>query len=84
MMALVLVAMYFAMTYLGTRSKLAVLRHHALRAAKRLSGIPDFWYYAVADGIREILARSVARPFQEPSPQPTRTAQLDLFDLVDT
>ncbi len=84
MMALVLVAMHFAMTYLGARSKLAVLRCHALRAAKRLFGIPDFWYYAVADGIREILGRSVAQPFQEPPTQPPRAAQLDWLDLVDT
>jgi len=84
MMALVLVAMHFSMTYLGARSKLAVLRHHALRAAKRLFGIPDFWYYAVADGIREILARSAAQPFPLSPTQPTRAAQLDLLDLVDT
>ena len=84
MMALVLVAMHFAMAYLGTHSKLAVLRHHALRAAKRLFGIPDFWYYAIADGIREILARSLVQPFRDPPTQPTPTAQLDLFGFADT
>jgi len=84
MMALVLVAMHFAMTYLGTRAKLAVLCHHAVRAAKRLFGIPDFWYYAVADGIREILGRSATRPFGAQTFNPPSTAQLDLLHLVDT
>jgi len=84
MMALVLVAMYFAMTHLGTRAKLAVLCHHAVRAAKRLFGVPDFRYYTIADGIRDILARSHVRPFPPSATQPARCAQLDLFDLVDT
>lgn len=84
MMALVLVAMHFAMAYLGTRAKLAVLRHYALRAAKRLFGIPDFWYYAIADGIQEILARTSRRPFGPQTFKSPLTAQLDLFDPVDT
>ncbi len=34
---------------------------HLLRAAKRLFGIPDFRLYALADGIREVCARSPRR-----------------------
>lgn len=57
MMVLVIASMYFAAVWLGDRLKLSVLMHHALKAAKRLFGIPDFRYYAIADGIKEIFAK---------------------------
>ena len=63
MMVLVLCAMYFAAVHLGDSVKLAALAYHALRASKRLFGIPNFRYYAVADGIRRLLERST-RPFR--------------------
>ncbi len=82
-MALVLLAMYFSMVYLGQQTKLAVLAHHALRAAKRLFGIPDFWYYAIADGIREILFGRQTRPFRfAPAGRPGPLTQLDFLDLA--
>ena len=62
LMALALLAMCFAMVHLATRTRLAVLCHHAIRAAKRFFGVPDFRYYAIADGIREILAARQAPP----------------------
>jgi len=55
MMALVLAVTYFTMVYLGIKTKLRVLARHVLRAARRLFGIPDFRFYAIADGIRELL-----------------------------
>ena len=55
MMASLLAVAYFAMAYLGLRIKLRVLAGHVLKAAQRLFGIPDFRFYALADGIREIL-----------------------------
>ena len=55
MMAILLAVAYFAMVYLGFRIKLRVLAGHVLKAARRLFGIPDFQFYALADGIREIL-----------------------------
>jgi hypothetical protein len=84
LMALVLVAMFFGMVHLGTQTKLSVLCHHAMRAGKRLFGVPDFRYYTIADGIREILGRSQVRPFPPPAPERPKSAQLDLLDLVDT
>lgn len=63
MMALALLALCFVMVYLGARTKLAVLCHHAIRAAKRFFGVPDFRYYAIADGIREIMAGRQVPPF---------------------
>ena len=56
MMVLVWGAMYFTTVWLGDRIKLSILAHYALKSAKRLFGIPDFRYYAIADGIKEILA----------------------------
>ena len=81
LMALVLVAMSFSMSYLGTQTKLAVLCHHALKSAKRLFGMPDFCYYAIADGVRELLNGRTTPPFHfAPVPGDSSDAQLDLFD----
>lgn len=55
MMALELAVAYFTMVYLGIKTKLRVLARHVLRAARRLFGIPDFRFYALDDGIRELL-----------------------------
>lgn len=63
LMALVLVAMSFTMVHLGRQTKLAVLCHHALAAAKRLFGVPDFRYYALADGLRDLLAGRQGGPW---------------------
>lgn len=79
MMALALVAMAFSMVYLGQQTRLAVLAHHALRAARRFFGVPDFFYYAVADGIREILSKRRAPPFDFHPRHAGPSAQLDLF-----
>jgi hypothetical protein len=57
MAVLVLGAAYFLAVWLGTRTKLTILALHALNAAKRLFGIPDFRYYALADGISYIFKR---------------------------
>jgi hypothetical protein len=58
MSALVLAASFFAAVYLGSRAKLEILALHVMKAAKRIFGIPDFRYYALADGIREVLSRA--------------------------
>jgi hypothetical protein len=55
MMALVMAVAYFTMAYLGLRTKLRVLAGHVLRAARRIFGIPEFRFYALADGIKEHL-----------------------------
>ena len=55
MMVLVLAVTYFTMVYLGIKTKLRVLAKHVLKAARRLFGVPDFRFYALADGIRELL-----------------------------
>jgi len=55
MMALIMAVAYFAMAYLGIKTKLRVLARYVLKAARRLFGIPNFCFYALADGIRELL-----------------------------
>ncbi len=64
---------FFTAVVLGTRIKLDILATHLLKAAKRLFGIPDFRLYALADGIREVCARSPrrSRPGAKDPPQLT-------------
>jgi hypothetical protein len=80
MMALVLAVTYFTMVYLGIKTKLRVLARHVLRAARRLFGIPDFRFYALADGIRELLFGR-QKGLQDFSQMlKTENLQMNLFD----
>ncbi len=82
MMAMALLAMYFTMVHLGQQTKLAILCHHALVASKRLFGIPDFRFYAIADGIREILFGRQRPPFEPHRTCAVDSAQPDLFSCA--
>ena len=55
MAALVMAAAYFACAHLGKQLKLAVLLKRVYKAAKRIYGIPEFRYYAIADGLKNLL-----------------------------
>jgi len=79
MMGLVLAASYFASVYLGFRAKMEILVTHVLKASKRIFGIPDFRYYAIADGIRELLNRYNKGIVKSPLLM-TSSKQLVLFD----
>ena len=61
MIVLVNAVAFFTASVIGTRMKLEILATHLIKASKRLFGIPDFRYYAIADGIREVCARSPRR-----------------------
>ena len=61
MAVLVNAAAFFAAVVLGTRTKLDILASHLLTASKRLFGILDFRLSALADGTREVCARSPRR-----------------------
>ena len=80
MMALVLAAVYFAAVYLGARSKLEIMATHILKISRRIFGIPDFRYYALADGIGRALSRIDKGPCRE-GPDGQKSAQLLLFDF---
>jgi hypothetical protein len=58
MMALVLAVSYFTMAYLGLRIKLKAISRVLLKVSNRIFGVPDFRFYALSDGIRELLGRN--------------------------
>ena len=64
MMALVLAVSYFTMAYLGRRIKLKAFSGLLLKVSRRIFGVPEFRYYALADGIRELLLRNNKGPIQ--------------------
>ena len=64
MMGLVLAVAYFTMAYLGRRVKLKAMSRLLLKASRRIFGIPDFRYYALSDGIRELLKRNDRGPLR--------------------
>jgi hypothetical protein len=64
---LVTAAAYFAATFLGQKMKLRILCEKLLIISQRLFGIPPFRFYALADGIRNVLAQtSPGIPSQKP------------------
>ena len=65
---LVTAAAYFAATFLGQKLKLKILCEKRLIISRRFFGIPPFRFYALADGIRTLLAGSTPSPPVEPSP----------------
>jgi len=64
MMALVLAVSYFTMAYIGRRLKLKAISKLLLDVSRRIFGIPDFRFYALADGIKELLQRSHKGPLR--------------------
>jgi len=76
MAALVLAASFFAAVYLGQKPKLEILALHAMEAAQRIFGIPDFHYYAIADGIKEILSKAGKGPIVHNNHKETLNPQL--------
>lgn len=79
MAALVTAVTYFACQYLGEKTKLNVLLGHVLAASRRIYGIPEFRYYAIADGVQELCygRPPPSKPVEAPSAGP----ELELFPL---
>ncbi|MGH9439596.1 MAG: transposase, partial [Terriglobia bacterium] len=65
---LVTAAAYFAATFLGQKLKLKILCEKRLIISRRFFGIPPFRFYALADGIKQILARCSPSPPAEQPP----------------
>lgn len=82
LMPLVLAVLYFAACVLDHDSRLRVMAGYVEKAAKRLFGIPDFKYYALADGLRAIFTRHPGRPVTR-STSP-KDLQMNLFALEPT
>ncbi len=68
-------AAYFAATFLGQKLKLNILCEKLLIISQRFFGIPPFRFYALADGIRNILSGGSPSP---PS-NPPKSLQLELL-----
>lgn len=79
MAALVLAASYFTAVHIGYRPKMEILALHALNAAGRIFGIPNFRYYALADGIREILSKAAHGIMPKKIDECGQPPQLSLF-----
>lgn len=72
MVTLVMAVAYFAAVYLGKHAKLRLLAQHILRSAQRIYGIPEFRFYAIADGIKQLLfssPRGIGPPIARPDTQ---------------
>jgi len=81
LMPLLLAVMFFAACILDHDQRLRVMASYVERAAKRLFGIPDFKYYALADGLHALLTRNPGKPvLRQPAPNPS---QLDLWDFAN-
>jgi hypothetical protein len=78
MMVLVLCATYFAAVCIGEGVRLGVLAHYTLEEAKRPYRIPDFRYYALAEGLGKFL-RGFAWPFAAKKEPLFQEMQLSLF-----
>jgi hypothetical protein len=69
-------AAYFAAAFLGQRLKLKILCEKLLIISQRFFGIPPFRFYALADGIRNLLSSSSPSP---PATDPPPSSQLQLL-----
>ena len=73
--ALVLAVAFFVAVRLGLYEKRAVLRQHITNVARRIFGTPEFHYYALADGVRDLFMRharwspAISKKKEKPSPQ---------------
>jgi len=74
LVVLVTAAAYFAATFLGQKMKLRILCEKLLVISQRFFGIPPFRFYALADGIRNILAQT--RPNAPPESDTSQQLQL--------
>ena len=57
MAAIVLATAYFCMTWIGNSDKRALIAKSITDASLRIHELPDFHFYAIADGIRTLLSR---------------------------
>ena len=71
MMELLLAVFYFIAAKLDTSQKLKIMAGHVLKQAKLVFGVPDFKYYALGDGLRDIFKRSPGKLGTLKIPEPT-------------
>lgn len=80
MISLISAVTYFAARVLDVGSKLMITTAYVLKSAKRVFGIPDFRYYAIADGLRNLFMRHPGKPYRLFRPKWLQSSpQLQLF-----
>ncbi|MBP5284994.1 MAG: hypothetical protein ILO34_02650 [Kiritimatiellae bacterium] len=52
MASLVVAVAYFAAAWLGKKVKLDALAKHVAKVSRKMFEVPEFFYYAIADGLR--------------------------------
>src|SRR5574344_21270 len=57
MSALVVAVAYFAAAWLGKKVKLEALANHVAKVSRKMFEVPEFFYYAIADGLRWLFVR---------------------------
>ena len=57
MAALVVAVAYFAAAWLGKKVKLDALARHVAKVSRKMFEVPEFFYYAIADGLRWLFVR---------------------------
>lgn len=57
MAALVVAVAYFAAAWLGKKVKLEALANHVAKVSRNMFEVPEFFYYAIADGLRWLFVR---------------------------
>ena len=75
LVVLVTAAAYFAATFLGQKMKLRILCEKLLIISQRFFGIPPFRFYALADGIKNVLSQTSPDSCTQPPP----SQQLELL-----
>ena len=57
MASLVVAVTYFAAAWLGKKVKLEALAKHVAKVSRNMFEVPEFFYYAIADGLRWLFVR---------------------------
>ena len=57
MASLVVAVAYFAAAWLGKKVKLDALAKHVAKVSRKMFEVPEFFYYAIADGLRWLFVR---------------------------
>lgn len=77
MAALVLCAAHFAASWMGLGEKLKILVSHVVNLSQRIHKVPEFFFYAIADGIQRLFTRFGKgwKRVREKPPDPTEPRQ---------
>ena len=83
MAALVVCAAHFASVWMGMGERLKILVAHVVELSQRIHKVPEFFYYAVAEGIRRLFTRwgkgwRGGEREKPPDPMEARQGLLDL------